>query len=112
MNIMNVPNEEKQFIISAIIFLLFTLLHLYTTGKYEKLIRLFITPIWFISFIIIVIWCIYVFKYHQQKGSEKVKETTKKAIIAFIIAILSSSGISIAVFWFVWIATYYLSDWK
>ena len=99
-----------KFILTTFIFLLLTFRHLYLSNKYKKLIKLFLTPAWLISFIIIVIWCIYVFHFYNENDKEKIKESTKKAIIGFIIAILSSLDISTTVFWLIFIVSYYLSD--
>lgn len=104
-----------NFIVVSFIFLVIALIHIYITQKHLKLIKLFEDPWWIASFIIITIWCIYVLKFHQQedkRDQDKLIDATHKAIIAFMIAMLTYLDMRGTVFWLVWIASYYLSTWS
>jgi cytochrome bd-type quinol oxidase subunit 2 len=64
--------------------------------------------------VIIIGFCIFIFFQHDgpdnQFGTEtdKVKQATKHALIAFIIGILGELGLKVSHFWLVFIVAYYL----
>ena len=66
---------------------------------------------------ILIIFSVWILEYdgvgvfHEKKHLERAKEAVKKAVIAFIIALCAYLDISTVVFWFVWGAGYYLSNW-
>ena len=80
----------------------------------EKVLELIGTPSWIINLIIMVlfiVWISHETKWDTSKEAMRTKEAMKKAIIAFIIAILSEFGLTIAPFWVVFVAAYYLEGW-
>ena len=57
----------------------------------------------------VVLWSFFSLRGNpKSEEDKKSREATKSAIIALIIAIMSELHLSIAPFWLVWIAAYYL----
>lgn len=80
----------------------------------DKVLELIGTPSWIINIIIIILFIVY--KNHEMRWDTseeamKTKGAMKKAIIAFLIAILAELGLTITPFWVVFVAAYYLDGW-
>ena len=69
---------------------------------------------WLINFLVIVafiIYSIYETRNEEDERSKKTKEALKKAIIAFLIALLAELGLTIAPFWLIFVLAYYMDGW-
>ena len=68
---------------------------------------------WMRNFLLIIVFCSYTaYKYDKSDAeSEKILSALKKAILAFIIALLSKFDLTIAPFWLVFVLAVYLEDW-
>ena len=69
---------------------------------------------WLINFLVIVafiIYSIYETRNEEDEHSKKTKEALKKAIIAFLIALLAELGLTIAPFWLIFVLAYYMDGW-
>ncbi len=101
--------------IEALILLaVMTLFVLFSTGKYVKIADLFKDKKWFMHFLVLVGFSLYILKFYhgdEPEKDERLKESVKKGIFAFIIALLSEAGLSIAPFWAVFVVSYFLDGW-
>ena len=69
---------------------------------------------WLINVLMIIGFIIYIYyetNNDDSKDSKKTKEALQKAIIAFIIGLLSELGLTIAPFWLVFVFAYYMEGW-
>lgn len=69
---------------------------------------------WLVNFYMIVVFSIYIIysrHYDDSEESQKVKMALKKAMLAFLIAVLTEMGLTIAPFWLVFVLAYYLDGW-
>ena len=106
----------QDFYMRCIIFLIITIKTIIKQNKYKIIFDFVKKPEAIIGFSMIVIWCLLVYKYSTLKDEpkeniEKVKNATKKAILALIIAFFARLDLVIAPFWFVWLIAYYLEGW-
>ena len=65
----------------------------------NKMLELLTTPTWLVNFIIII---------YRNTYDSYTKESLKKALIAFCIAIFSEIGLTIAPFWVIFVFSYYM----
>lgn len=71
----------------------------------NKMLELLTTPTWLVNFIIII----YRNTYDSYTKEDKLtRESLKKALIAFCIAIFSEIGLTIAPFWVIFVFSYYM----
>jgi hypothetical protein len=86
----------------------------------NKLYKLFTDKRWVINFLILVAFSIYIYYETSNKKNKTNKEiedmiktraSLKKAIFGFTIAIFAELGLTIAPFWLIFTASYYLNDW-
>ena len=93
---------------------LVTLFTLFATGRYVKIIDLFANRKWFMHFLVLAGFSIYILKFYHGTDpvkDERLRESVKKGVFAFIIALFSEVGLSIAPFWAVFVASYFLDGW-
>tara|TARA_B100001063_G_scaffold247188_1_gene291133 strand:+ start:6555 stop:6914 length:360 start_codon:yes stop_codon:yes gene_type:complete len=115
--ILNNIHKNKNGVILFSVICISTILKLKTNNELSLLYDLFANPHWLFHTIAIIIFSIWILKYdgvgvfHEKKHLERAKDAVKKAVIAFIIALCAYLDISTVVFWFVWGAGYYLSNW-
>ena len=64
---------------------------------------------WLINFALMIAFGVYITS--ASDGDSKVKEALKKAVLAFIIAVLAHLRMTIAPFWIVFVLAYYLEGW-
>ena len=108
----------------TIVFILLVSLTIRATFKSKKAINklyeLFTNKIWIINFLILLAFSIYIYyetnntKNKTQKEKEDMittRASLKKALFGFAIAIFSELGLTIAPFWLIFTASYYLDDW-
>ena len=116
-DLLNALNENKGGIILFSTIIFFTILKLKANNQLGLLYDLFIKPQWLFHTIVIITFSVWILKYdgvgvfHRHEHLERAKDAVKKAILAFIIALCAYLDISTVVFWFVWGAGYYLSNW-
>ena len=116
-NLLTTFNENKKGAILFSIIGISTILKLKTNNQLGLLYDLFLNPHWLFHTIAIIIFSVWILEYdgvgvfHKKKNLDRAKEAVKKAVIAFIIALCAYLDISTIVFWFVWGAGYYLSNW-
>lgn len=80
----------------------------------ESAIALITTPRWVINVIIIILfifWTYHETKYDDTETAERIIDSLKKSIIAFIIALLAELGLTITPFWLIFMISYYLEGW-
>tara|TARA_B100000674_G_C37650554_1_gene827722 strand:+ start:283 stop:624 length:342 start_codon:yes stop_codon:yes gene_type:complete len=86
----------------------------------NKLYELFTNKVWIINFLILIAFSIYIYYETSNKKNKTNKEikdmistraSLKKALFGFAIAIFSELGLTIAPFWLIFTASYYLDDW-
>ena len=75
----------------------------------KKFKQMFRNQSWSWNFLLILCFSIYILFHDKER--ENVKEATKKAIIAFIIAIFSELHLTIAPFWLVFLVSYFFEGW-
>ena len=101
----------EHVILAFICVILFTSASLHYTKGYIKLKELFTDKVWLINFVIVLAFCIYIFKFKKYENDEdslKTKDAIKKAIIGFIIGLYSEVGLTIGPFWLIFVVAYYL----
>lgn len=100
---------------SLIAVVLFTLMASFKSyEKRKKIMKLITNRSWLINLVIIICFIVYteVSTYNNKSDeSKKIKSAIKKSIIAFIIAVFSEIGLTIAPFWLVFVLAYYMEDW-
>jgi len=80
----------------------------------NKFIELLGNGRWKVNILIVIgfiIYIVYETKNDESKDGRKVKEALKKAIVAFVIALLAELGLTIAPFWLVFVLVYYMDGW-
>lgn len=102
------------FIGSLITILVLTLYTTFKKKKIDRIITLLKDKGWLINFIFIIVWSTYILLLDDKTNSDelqKVKESIKKAMIAFIIAFFAYLDLTIAPFWLVFTFAYYSEGW-
>jgi hypothetical protein len=116
MSILNTtdPTNTNIHLVFAVYVTLTGLLIVYKK-KHIELIQLLLRPEWTISFIIIVLWSVYILKYdmfgYLNKDPDALKgfrAATSHGIIAFVIALFAYIDLTIPTFWFIWFISYYI----
>ena len=107
-------NNVEIFTIFLIYFIL-TIFYIFQINKYKIVYHLFTNPLWFFSFIIIILWNIYIFKFNaigliQEDSSrlQDMKNATFHGAIGFIIALFAHIDVTIPVFWLILLITYHI----
>ena len=77
--------------------------------KFSNFKKLVTSKRWFGHFLLLVLFSIAMFYYHPKHTHER--ESTKKALTAFIIAIFASIDLTIAPFWIIWVLSYSFENW-
>lgn len=78
--------------------------------KRDKIIRLITSKSWVINLVIIMVFCYYGLKVLQDDSEEtnRLKGAIRTAILGMIIAIVSYVELTLAPFWILFVASYYL----
>ena len=107
-------NNVKIFIVFLIYFIL-TIFYIFHTNKHKIVHNLFRNPLWVFSFILIVLWSIYILKfnaigliYEDSSRLEDMKDATIHGIIGFIIALFAHIDVTIPVFWLILLISYHI----
>ena len=86
----------------------------------NKLYELFTNWKWIINFLILILFSIYIYietKNNNIKDKKVIndnnltRDSLKKALFGFMIAIFAELGLTIAPFWIIFTTSYYLSGW-
>ena len=77
--------------------------------KFSNLKKLLTNKRWLGHFALLILFSIAMFYYHPKHTHER--ESTKKALTAFIIAIFASIDLTIAPFWIIWVLSYSFENW-
>ncbi len=114
-------NETTGFHISVFIFILLTIRAIIQLKKTKLIIDFFKEPKTIGQLSLIVAWVYLIYNYSSQnkdskdkkilKNVEKLKNASKKAILALLIAFFTRIDLVIAPFWLIWMMAYYLEDW-
>ena len=109
------------FNIAVILFLLLTLRAIIQLGKLKDIIEFFKKPKTIGQLSLIVGWIYLIYNYSSKnkdskdkkisENVEKLKNASKKAILALLIAFFARIDLVIAPFWLIWMMAYYLEDW-
>ena len=109
------------FNIAVILFLLLTLRAIIQLGKLKEIIEFFKKPKTIGQLSLIVAWIYLIYNYSSKnkdskdkkilENVEKLKNASKKAILALLIAFFARIDLVIAPFWLIWMMAYYLEDW-
>ena len=91
-------------------FAIITLMVVYRNpASRKKVVELLHNKVFMGGLMMVVLWSFFSLRGNaKSEEDKKSREATKSAIIALIIAIMSELHLSIAPFWLVWIAAYYL----
>lgn len=94
----------------ALMFAIITLMVVYRNpASRKKVVELLHNKVFMGGLMMVVLWSFFSLRGNaKSEEDKKSREATKSAIIALIIAIMSELHLSIAPFWLVWIAAYYL----
>ena len=114
-------NGTAGFNVTLILFLLLTIRAIIQLGKLKNIIDFFKKPKTIGQLAMIVAWIYLVYNYASKnkdskdkktlENVEKLKNASKKAILALLIAFFARIDLVIAPFWLIWIMAYYLEDW-
>jgi len=109
------------FNVAVILFLLLTLRAVIQLGKLKDIIEFFKKPKTIGQLSLIVAWIYLIYNYSSKnkdskdkkisENVEKLKNASKKAILALLIAFFARIDLVIAPFWLIWMMAYYLEDW-
>ncbi len=109
------------FNIAVILFLLLTLRAIIQLGKLKEIVEFFKKPKTIGQLSLIVGWIYLIYNYSSKnkdskdkkisENVEKLKNASKKAILALLIAFFARIDLVIAPFWLIWMMAYYLEDW-
>lgn len=105
-------NRITELSISVIVLLI--ALYIEVTSDSLRIIRKDLrTTSWMFGLILIAIFCITVSLYKRQdkEHKERLIESLKKAIMAFIIAYLAHLDFTLVPFWLVFIVAFFFHDW-
>ena len=94
----------------AMMFAIITLMVVYRNpASRKKVMELLRNKVFMGGLMMVFLWSFFSLRGNaKSEQDKKSREATKSAIIALIIAIMSELHLSIAPFWLVWIAAYYL----
>ncbi len=94
----------------AMMFAIITLMVVYRNpASRKKVVELLHNKVFMGGLMMVVLWSFFSLRGNaKSEEDKKSREATKSAIIALIIAIMSELHLSIAPFWLVWFAAYYL----
>ena len=94
----------------AMMFAIITLMVVYRNpASRKKVVELLHNKVFMGRLMMVILWSFFSLRGNaKSEEDKKSREATKSAIIALIIAIMSELHLSIAPFWLVWIAAYYL----
>ena len=114
-------NGTAGFNVTLILFLLLTIRAIIQLGKLKNIIDFFKKPKTIGQLAMIVAWIYLVYNYSSKnkdskdkkisENVEKLKNASKKAILALLIAFFARIDLVIAPFWLIWMMAYYLEDW-
>jgi Na+-translocating ferredoxin:NAD+ oxidoreductase RnfD subunit len=108
----NIINELKHpllMYISIVVLSLSTFLIIYNHPKKRmRSIRMLTNINFLISITIAILFSIYIYKLPNTKENERIKDSTKEAVLALIIAILAYIEITVLPFWLILVVSYYL----
>ncbi len=109
------------FNVAVLLFLLLTLRAIIQLGKLKEIIEFFKKPKTIGQLSLIVAWIYLIYNYSSKnkdskdkkisENVEKLKNASKKAILALLIAFFARIDLVIAPFWLIWMMAYYLEDW-
>ena len=109
------------FNVALLLFLLLTLRAIIQLGKLKDIIEFFKKPKTIGQLSLIVAWIYLIYNYSSKnkdskdkkisENVEKLKNASKKAILALLIAFFARIDLVIAPFWLIWMMAYYLEDW-
>jgi len=109
------------FNVTLILFLLLTIRAIIQLGKLKNIIDFFKKPKTIGQLAMIVAWIYLIYNYASKnkdskdkktlENVEKLKNASKKAILALLIAFFARIDLVIAPFWLIWMMAYYLEDW-
>ena len=109
------------FNVAVLLFLLLTLRDIIQLGKLKDIIEFFKKPKTIGQLSLIVAWIYLIYNYSSKnkdskdkkisENVEKLKNASKKAILALLIAFFARIDLVIAPFWLIWMMAYYLEDW-
>jgi hypothetical protein len=109
------------FNVAVLLFLLLTLRAIIQLGKLKNIIEFFKKPKTIGQLSLIVAWIYLIYNYSSKnkdskdkkisENVEKLKNASKKAILALLIAFFARIDLVIAPFWLIWMMAYYLEDW-
>ena len=107
--------------VAVLLFLLLTLRAIIQLGKLKDIIEFFKKPKTIGQLSLIVAWIYLIYNYSSKnkdskdkkilENVEKLKNASKKAILALLIAFFARIDLVIAPFWLIWMMAYYLEDW-
>ncbi len=109
------------FNVAVLLFLLLTLRAIIQLGKLKEIVEFFKKPKTIGQLSLIVGWIYLIYNYSSKnkdskdkkisENVEKLKNASKKAILALLIAFFARIDLVIAPFWLIWMMAYYLEDW-
>lgn len=113
----NNKNIETFDILSVILLSNFIYLIFSNKTRLNKLNKIIINKYWVSSFICAILLSIYVFfmnnkfNLYDKDNQKGAIIATKRAIIGFVTAICAYMDMTIFIFWFIWIISFYLEGW-
>ena len=111
-------HREIYMELAFVVLVIYTVYKILTSKTHHKLKHLYNNIVWVVSSIFIVIWSIFILKFDGKALIFKIDEVhledyrtaTKKAILAFIIAIFAFLEVTIPAYWAVWFAAFFLNE--
>ena len=120
-NLIFSTNSANGFFVTAIIFILLTIRAIFELGKLREIVDFFKKGKTIIQLILIFTWVYLIYNYTEKNkhskdekmrdNTEKLQISSKKAILALLIAFFARFDLVIAPFWLIWVMTYYLDNW-
>ena len=93
------------------IFFILMIRKILTGSSFVKLKKIIKQPVWMFNFLIMTGFVLYITQLSDNEKHDKLKDASKKAILAFVIAMLATLELTIAPFWVVFMSAYYLNEW-
>jgi NADH:ubiquinone oxidoreductase subunit 2 (subunit N) len=114
---MKTKNNNMFHVLSVILFIVF--FHSIYTNKtrFSKLNELLMNKYWLISFIVIIVWSLYVLVYqsdskiYREENQEEAENSTKFALFGFLMSICHHLDMTIWIYWLIWVVSFYLEGW-